>query len=44
MKKKAINEWEHDGFDILRALHNVYKKLGQFFYPNYLLTCLNIYV
>ena len=28
----AINEWENDDFDILRALHSVCKKLGQFFF------------
>ena len=29
--KSAKNEWENDS-DFLRALHIVYKKLGQFFF------------
>ena len=42
--KTAMNDWEHDDSDIFQALYNVYKKLQQFFYHTYLLTCLNIHV
>ena len=38
--KTAKNEWENDGSDFLQALHSVCKKLGQFFFHTYLLTCL----
>ena len=36
-----MNEWENDDSDILHALYNIYKKLGQFFLHTYLLPCLN---
>ena len=32
---------ENDDFGILQTLYSAYKKLGQFFFHNYLLTCLN---
>ena len=38
--KTAKNEWENDGSDFFRALFSVYKKLGQFFFHTYSLTCL----
>ena len=37
----AINEWEDDYSDILPTLYIIYKKLRQFFFRTYLLTCLN---
>ena len=40
-KNPATNEWENDNLEILRALYSVHKKLGQFFFHIYLLTCLN---
>ena len=39
--KIAKNEWENDDSDFLRALYSVYKKLGQFFFHTFWLTCLN---
>ena len=38
--KMAKNECENDDCDFLRALFSVYKKLGQFFFHTYSLTCL----
>ena len=38
--KAAKNEWENDDSDFLLALYSVCKKLGQFFFHTYLLTCL----
>ena len=39
--KLAMNEWENDDSDILRALYSVYKqKLGQVLFHTYLLICL----
>ena len=35
----AKNEWENDNFDFLQAVYSAYKKLGQFFFHNCLLTC-----
>ena len=40
-EKTSKNEWESDDSNFLRALHNVYKKLGLFFFHIYSLTCLN---
>ena len=37
--KTAKNQWENDDSDFLEALYNVYKKLGQFFFQTYFLTC-----
>ena len=42
--KMAMNEWENCNSDTARALYIVHKKLRQFFYHTYLLTCLNIHV
>ena len=39
--KTATTECENDHSDILRALYGIYKKLGQFFFHTYSLTCLN---
>ena len=39
--KMAVSEWENDGSNILWALYSVHKKIGQFFFCTYLLTCLN---
>ena len=39
--KTAKNGWENDDSDILWASYSVYKKIGQFFFYTYLLTCLN---
>ena len=36
--KTAMNEWENDDSDILRASHSVYK-WGQFFFHTYFLSC-----
>ena len=38
--KMAENEWENDDSEFLQALHSVYKKLGQFVFQTYFLTCL----
>ena len=37
--KAPKNEWENDESDFLRALCSVYKKLGQFSFHAYLITC-----
>ena len=39
--KVAMNEWENDCSGMLQALYCEYKKLGQFFFHTYSLTCLN---
>ena len=36
----AENEWENDYSDFLQSLCSVYKKLRQFFFHTYSLTCL----
>ena len=36
-----MNEWGNDDSDILQPLYSVYKKIGQFFFHTYLLTCIN---
>ena len=33
--------WKFDDCNFLLALYSVYKKLGQFFFHTYLLTCVN---
>ena len=38
--KTTKNKWEHDDSNLLWALYSVYKKLGQFFFHTYWLTCL----
>ena len=42
--KAAMNEWENDESEILWALYiqYIYKKLGQFFFHTYSITCLRI--
>ena len=40
--KTAKNEWGYDDSDFLRALYSVHKKLGQFFFHTYSLTCLTV--
>ena len=40
----AKNDWEHDDFDIFELYTMYIKKLRQFFYRIYPLTCLNIHV
>ena len=39
--KTAMSEYENDDCDIFRALYGAYKKLGQFCFHTYSLTCLN---
>ena len=39
--KTATNEWKNDGTGILRVYAVYMKKLGQFFFHIYSLTCLN---
>ena len=38
--KVAKNDWGNGDFDFLEAVYSVFKKLGQFFFHTYLLTCL----
>ena len=38
--KTAKSEWENDDRNFFQALDNAYKKLGQFFFHTYSLTCL----
>ena len=38
--KAAKNEWENDDSDFLQALYSGHKKLGQFVFHTYSITCL----
>ena len=40
-RKNSFDKLEMMTLDILPALYNVYKKIGQLFFHTYLITCLN---